>query len=327
MSLVLYRFIHALRIGIYNSKEFEKRSIQMKNKDKYYKGKNVSVILSKAAFLSNAFNHIRNENGMFSVCNGGFEFKDFLPLPTMNGSQDEEPDYYFGCYDEVVEFGIEAFVIDGDHVYKNDQNSIDLFNSVYSTNFTLFSDVYDYAASDGKWVEETEEFLDYGLSFSANVIEDGKTVGQRPGPRPAGGVAVVYEADDCEGVYGVVDSVFAEEIVSGTRHSKYPTKCLVCEDENESGDGNYYVLIDNDVYDVVGVFSSEESMNDYISDNDLEDTQYYICKKGEFIGWNDGAIEVIKQLKQYKEFEKVEINLHLKNEDGDVDYEFERVYD
>ena len=68
-------------------------------------------------------------------------------------------------------------------------------------------------------------------------------------------------------------------------------------------------------------------MNDYISDNDLEDTQYYICKKGEFIGWNDGAIEVIKQLKQYKEFEKVEINLHLKNEDGDVDYEFERVYD
>lgn len=293
----------------------------MKIKDKYYNGKNVSVVLSKAAFLSNAFSHIRNRNGMFSVCNDSFEFKGFLPLPSANGSQDEEPDYYFDSYDEVAEFGIDAYIIDGNYVYRNDQNSINLFNSMYSTNFSSFSDIYDFAASDGKWVEETQEFIDYGLSFSANIIENGRMI-----TPPKKTVAAVYEADDCETVYGVVDSVFAEEIVSGIRHSEYPAKCVACEDENASEDGNYYVLIDNGEYDVVGVFASEGSMNDYVSDNDLEDTQYYICKEGEFIGWNEGAVDVIKELKQLKEFEKVQINLHLRNEEGDIDYEFERVY-
>lgn len=312
--------------------------------EKYYGNKKVAVVLSKAGFMNNAFSGIRKKNGYFGICNNTFEFKDFLPKPGIDESDEfSDPDYYFDSYEEVKEFGIEAFVIDAFDVYSDNSDSIRRFNDEYSTNFVSFDEIYDYAASDGRWTDN-DEYEDYGLSFSSNVVEDFRSAAETHDKEDNDDfafnsidsklldtgnnkkAAVLYEADDCETIYGVLDADFAEEIRSATRHSDYPVGCLEATDSEPSRDGNYYVLIDNNAYEVVGLFSSENNMREYMSDNDIEDYQFYICQKGHFLGWNDKAVSVINELRETSDFKDADIYLHLKDEFDEIDYEFDRTF-
>ena len=316
--------------------------------EKYYGKKKVAIVLSKAGFLNNAFSDLRNKNGYFDVCDGSVEFKGFLPKPGVDKSDDlSEPDYYFDSYEEVKEFGINAFVIDAKTVYSNDSDSVKKFNDVYLTNFNSFDEIYDYAASDGRWTDNNE-YEDYGLGFSANVVEDFRLTVDANRKENIdsdlfeeselddsddiksfdinNNVAVLYEADDCETVYGVLDADFAEEIRSATRHFDYPVACFEATDSKPPRDGNYYVFINNDVYDVVGLFSSEDSMREYICDNNIEDYQFFICPKNHFLGCDDEVVGVIEELRKTTDFKDVDIVLHLPDEDDEIDYEFERVF-
>lgn len=289
-------------------------------KTKYYGNNNVAVVLSKAAYLGHAFSNIRNKDGYFEVCNNSFEFKNFLPVPGLMPKDDQNDlDYYFDFYDEVKEFDLKAFVIDENNVYYDDANSIELFNSHYSTEFNTFDEVYNFASSDGMWDENTNSFVECGLGFSANVVDDWKLL---EGTKNL--VSVLYYADDCESVCGVLNSLLAEEIRSAFRHSDEPLACFELSDDGISKDNNYYVLIDNDEYDVVGLFSSLDKLKEYVIENDPESIQYYVCKKDD-LRCGDREAEVLRKLLTYPEFENEKISLHLYDEDED--FKFKRFFD
>ena len=92
-------------------------------------------------------------------------------------------------------------------------------------------------------------------------------------------VAIMYAADDAETMYGL----WEEKALDGlwgtlTSSNEFEFADKVYEVE-ESKDGNYYILFNNDEYDFIGAFSSEDDVNKYLEDNgmDKNSTMCYRC--------------------------------------------------
>ena len=134
----------------------------------YYRDNKVAIVASKIAYLvENPFDIDSNKTGNYIITpNRKLKFKEFLSFPTEN-PEDEEPICYFDSYQEVLDYGLVAYIVDKNNVYKDDDNSIGMFNAKYSTSFKTFEEMYNYSL-----MEEDENGNEYGLGYVANVVSN-----------------------------------------------------------------------------------------------------------------------------------------------------------